>query len=338
MHDLPPTHPPHDAGGRYDGPLIREEHEAAHWEREADAIRMLLADGKRRLFTTDESRRVQEQLDDATYWAMPYYERWILAFSSLLLEKGTLTIGELEAEEARLRAEGLDRVEGEAAGHHHHDHDGHDHDHDHDHDDDHPYQEDHDAGETVLSPLRLRGLAVRNLLLAKGVLTPEEIRAEIERMDARSPHHGAAVVARAWVDPAFAARLAADAPAAVKELGLDAAGTKLAALFNTESRHHLVVCTLCSCYPRAVLGYPPHWYKSAAYRARAVREPRAVLAEWGTTLPDGVAVKVVDSTADYRWMVLPQRPAGTEGWDAARLASIVTRDALVGVALPRAGQ
>jgi nitrile hydratase len=108
----------------------------------------------------------------------------------------------------------------------------------------------------------------------------------------------------------------------------------LGVLEDTESLHHLVVCTLCSCYPRMVLGYPPHWYKSAAYRARAVRDPRGVLAEWGTALPDGVELRVVDSTADYRWMVLPLRPAGTEGWDAARLAGIVSRDALVGVALP----
>ncbi len=340
MHDLPPTHPPHDAGGRYDGPVEREEHEAAHWEREADAIRMLLADGKRRLFTTDESRRVQEQLDDATYWAMPYYERWILAFSSLLLEKGTLTIATLEAEEARLRAEGLDRVAEEPAGHHHHhDHNhnhDHNHDHDHDHDEDHPYQEDHDAGETVLSPLRLRGLAVRNLIVAKGVLTPEEIRAEIERMDARSPHNGAAVVARAWVDADFAARLAADAPAAVKELGLDAAGTKLAALFNTADRHHLVVCTLCSCYPRTIIGRPPAWYKSRAYRARAVRDPRGILREFGTELPPGVELRVHDSNAELRYLVIPARPAGTEGWEEARLATLVTRDSMIGVTTARA--
>jgi nitrile hydratase len=109
----------------------------------------------------------------------------------------------------------------------------------------------------------------------------------------------------------------------------------LGVLEDTATRHHLVVCTLCSCYPRAVLGYPPPWYKSSAYRARAVRDPRGVLAEWGTVLPQGVELRVVDSTADYRWMVLPQRPAGTEGWEEAALAALVTRDCLVGVALPR---
>jgi nitrile hydratase len=121
-------------------------------------------------------------------------------------------------------------------------------------------------------------------------------------------------------------------------MGVSMAGAPpLGVLENTPGRHHLVVCTLCSCYPRAVLGYPPNWYKSFAYRSRAVREPRAVLAEWGLNLPDSVEVRVVDSTADYRWMVLPMRPAGTEGWDEARLAALVTRDSLVGVAVPAAG-
>jgi nitrile hydratase len=129
-----------------------------------------------------------------------------------------------------------------------------------------------------------------------------------------------------------------DGAAAAEAMGVSMAGAPpLGVLADTERVHHLVVCTLCSCYPRAVLGYPPHWYKSSAYRARAVRDPRGVLAEWGTVIPEGVEVRVVDSTADYRWMVLPLRPAGTEGWDEARLAAIVTGDALVGVTLPRAG-
>ena len=331
--DAPHTPPPHDIGGRHHAPIAPEEHDYAHWEKEADAIRMLLADGKRRLFTTDESRRVQEQLDDATYWAMPYYERWILAFSTLLAEKGVLPLPRIEAEEARLRAAGEDRVEGTAAGAHaEHDHDhNHDHDHDHDHDA-HPYQEDHDAHVEVLSPLRLRGVAVRNLLLADGVLTAADIRAEIERMDSRGTHNGARVVARAWTDPAFAARLAADAGAAVQELGLSKGETVLTALFNTPSVHNLVVCTLCSCYPRSVLGRPPAWYKSRAYRARAVRDPRGVLAEFGTILPEATSIRVHDSNGELRYLVIPERPAGTEGWDEARLQSLVTRDSMIGVA------
>jgi nitrile hydratase len=172
-------------------------------------------------------------------------------------------------------------------------------------------------------------------LTARGVLTEEEIATQIERTDRASPEIGARMVARAWTDPAYRALLLRDGTAAAEQMGVSMAGAPpLGVLEDRDGVHHLVVCTLCSCYPRMVLGYPPHWYKSAAYRARAVRDPRGVLAEWGTVLPEGVEVRVVDSTADYRWMVLPQRPAGTEGWDAARLASIVTRDHLVGVSLP----
>lgn len=320
-----PDHAPHDAGGRFDAPIAQQEHHAAHWEKEADALRMLLADRRRHLFTTDESRRVQEQLDGGTYWALPYYERWIHATSSLIVEKGVLSLADLEAEEARLRAAGAHRVEGEAAGHHHHDHD---HDHDHDH---HPYQEDDDAALSEVPPLRLRGMAMRNLLVARGIVTAEEIRTEIERMDQRGPHNGARVVAKAWSDAGYAARLAADAGAAVEELGLARGETVLTALFNTDRLHNLVVCTLCSCYPRSVLGRPPAWYKSRAYRARAVRDPRGVLAEFGTVLPDDVELRVHDSNAELRYLVVPARPSGTDGWDEARLAELVTRDSMIGV-------
>jgi nitrile hydratase len=146
------------------------------------------------------------------------------------------------------------------------------------------------------------------------------------------------MVARACEDAEYRARLLADGSAAALEMGarIPPGSPPLGVLEDTPTRHHLVVCTLCSCYPRAVLGYPPGWFKSAAYRARAVRDPRGVLAEWGTVLPAGVELRVVDSTADYRWMVLPLRPAGTAGWEAARLAALVTREALVGVRLPAA--
>ena len=176
-------------------------------------------------------------------------------------------------------------------------------------------------------------------LKARGVVTDEELAARQASTDAASPETGARMVARAWLDGEYRALLLRDGKAAAEAMGVSMAGAPpLGVLEDTPARHHLVVCTLCSCYPRAVLGYPPHWYKSFAYRARAVREPRAVLAEWGTVLPDSVDVRVVDSTADYRWMVLPLRPAGTEGWDEDRLAAIVSRDALVGAALPQAPQ
>lgn len=174
-------------------------------------------------------------------------------------------------------------------------------------------------------------------LIRRGVTTEEEIAAKIASTNRASPEMGARMVARAWVDPAYRALLLRDGTAAAEAMGVPMAGAPpLGVLEDTERLHHLVVCTLCSCYPRAVIGYPPHWYKSAAYRARAVREPRAVLAEFGTVLPEGVQVRVVDSTADYRWMVLPLRPAGTEGWAEARLAALVERDHLVGVSLPKA--
>jgi nitrile hydratase len=173
-------------------------------------------------------------------------------------------------------------------------------------------------------------------LSAKGLVTEAEITERQTITERASPEIGARMVARAWTDPDYYALLMRDGKAAAEAAGASMAGApELGVLENTPKQHHLVVCTLCSCYPRALLGYPPGWYKSFAYRSRAVREPRAVLAEWGTQIPDDMEIRVVDSTADYRWMVLPMRPAGTEGWSVEKLASIITRDALVGVALPR---
>jgi hypothetical protein len=171
---------------------------------------------------------------------------------------------------------------------------------------------------------------------AKGLVSEAEITERQAITDRASPEIGARMVARAWTDPDYYALLMRDGKAAAEAAGASMAGApELGILENTPNQHHLVVCTLCSCYPRALLGYPPGWYKSFAYRSRAVREPRAVLAEWGTQIPDDVEIRVVDSTADYRWMVLPMRPKGTEGWSVEKLAAIVTRDALVGVAVPR---
>ena len=193
------------------------------------------------------------------------------------------------------------------------------------------------------APARPESVAALDRLLealkTRGIVTDQELAARQASTDSASPETGARMVARAWLDPEYRALLLRDGKAAAEAMGVSMAGAPPpGVLEDTPARHHLVVCTLCSCYPRAVLGYPPHWYKSFAYRARAVREPRAVLAEWGTALPDSVDIRVVDSTADYRWMVLPLRPAGTEGWDEDRLAAIVSRDALVGAALPQAPQ
>ncbi len=176
--------------------------------------------------------------------------------------------------------------------------------------------------------------ALRELLIDKGIVTADEVRAAIEAMDARDPAQGARVVARAWSDPDFKARLLADAAAACAELGIDMGPTRLVVVEDEEKTHNVIVCTLCSCYPRALLGLPPAWYKARAYRSRVVREPRAVLAEFGTELPEDVTLRVHDSTADMRYMVLPRRPAGTDGMDEAALAALVTRDCLIGVTLP----
>jgi nitrile hydratase len=185
-----------------------------------------------------------------------------------------------------------------------------------------------------------RLLAALKLVLAgKGIATPGEIAERVAATERASPRLGAAMVARAWTDPAFRALMLADGTAAAESLGIAMRGLPpLGVLENTPALHHLVVCTLCSCYPRAVLGYPPYWFKSAAYRARAVRDPRGVLAEWRTVLPEGQAIRVVDSTADYRWMVLPLRPPHTEGWDEDRLAALLDEGDLIGVTVPEAAE
>ena len=181
---------------------------------------------------------------------------------------------------------------------------------------------------------RLLGEAVRELLIEKSVFTAAEFEREIERMDARGPEQGARMVARAWTDPAYKRRMLADGSAAAQELGIHVDGTLLVVVENTEAVHNMFVCTLCSCYPRAILGLPPGWYKEREYRSRVVREPRAVLREFGTELSDAVEIRVHDSTADMRYLVLPRRPEGTDGWSEERLAALVTRDSMIGVGQP----
>jgi nitrile hydratase len=178
--------------------------------------------------------------------------------------------------------------------------------------------------------------AMRALLIEKGVFTTEELRRQIDTMDSRTPAMGARMVARAWADPAYKARLMKDGSAAAEELlGVPVAPLRLIVVENTAKLHNMIVCTLCSCYPRNVLGLPPDWYKSRAYRSRAVIEPRSVLREFGTVIPDSVEVRVHDSTADMRYLVLAMRPKGTQGWNEERLAAIVTRDCMIGVAVPK---
>jgi nitrile hydratase len=204
----------------------------------------------------------------------------------------------------------------------------------HDHDHDHPHETISLAGEPLVAA-RVR--ALEELLLERGVLEREEIRARVDWLVSRTSADGARLVARAWIDDDFKERLLADAREAALELDLDPGPSPVVvALENTETVHHMVVCTLCSCYPKALLGPPPDWYKSLPYRSRAVSDPRGVLREFGLTLGNDVELRVVDSTADIRYLVVPRRPAGTESLDEEALAGLVTRDSMIGVSVPLA--
>jgi nitrile hydratase len=185
-----------------------------------------------------------------------------------------------------------------------------------------------------LTYFQLMEVSLRELLVEKGVLTDAQVDEAVEDMRRRTPERGAKVVARAWVDPDFKQRLLADGPGACESLGIDVPKLRLVVVENTPQVHNAIVCTLCSCYPRMLLGIPPDWYKSRNYRSRMVREPRAVLAEFGLHVPEKTQIRVHDSTADMRYIVLPMRPAGTEGWSEERLAALVTRDSMIGTGLP----
>ncbi len=176
--------------------------------------------------------------------------------------------------------------------------------------------------------------AIKELLIEKGVVSAEDVRRNLEFLDSRDPLEGGRVIARAWEDPDFKKRLLEDGTAAVEEMGLTMGDAELVVVENTDSVHNMIVCTLCSCYPRTLLGLPPDWYKSKSYRSRAVIEPRAVLTEFGTEIPADKTVRVHDSNADMRYLVLPQRPEGTEGWSVEQLSEIVSRDSMVGVTVP----
>lgn len=199
---------------------------------------------------------------------------------------------------------------------------------------DHPHRHEHEGSE--LSPIALRVRALESLLVEKGYVDPAALDVLIDTYEHKvGPKNGARVVAKAWSDPDFRRRLAEDAGAAIASLGyVGRQGEHMVAVENTPAVHNMVVCTLCSCYPWPVLGLPPVWYKSPPYRARAVIDPRGVLSEFGVTLADDVAVKVWDSTAEVRYLVIPMRPEGTEGWSEADLAALVTRDSMIGTGLP----
>lgn len=214
----------------------------------------------------------------------------------------------------------------------------HDHDHPHSHDPAMPHRHPPlrpDQDDTV-TYWRAMEIAVRGLLIDKGILSADEIRRAVEDMDSRTPSLGARVVAKAWTDPEYRRLLLTDGNAACEALGMDRGIYKLVVVENTDEVHNVIVCTLCSCYPRWLLGLPPDWYKSRNYRSRVINEPRDVLREFGTEIADATVVRVHDSTADMRYLVLPSRPAGTDGWSEERLAALVTRDSMIGVAFAKA--
>ena len=196
----------------------------------------------------------------------------------------------------------------------------------------HPHAQD----DGPVSQYEILSRAMQELLEEKGVISAEQVRRRMELFDEEFPYRGSRVIAHAWADPAFKKRLLEDGKRACAEFGIDLEADRLIAVENTPEVHNVIVCTLCSCYPRALLGMPPTWYKSENYRRRVVREPRAVLKEFGTLIPEQVSVRVHDSNADMRYVVVPMRPAGSEGWSEEELAKIITRDSLVGVAVPKA--
>ena len=297
----------HDLGGLPGAPIDRHEHELARWEKATDAtLRCVMELGVR----IDEFRHAIEELPASTYTSLSYYERWIAALHAVSLRRGFLSKDEIAARVAGIRDRDV-----EAGEHHEH------HDHDHREDDD------EDGEYPVL------GDALRELLIGKGLMSAAQHRAILERMDSITPAKGAVVVARAWADPQFKLSLLRDGTAACNAAGVSMPEyPRLVAIENTPAEHNVVVCTLCSCYPIFLLGRPPDWYKSAAYRSRVVREPRAVLEEFGTVIDPARTIRVHDSTADMRYLVLPMRPGGTQGWSEEKLRELVTRDTMIGVA------
>lgn len=308
----------HDLGGHPAGPVERIETTANHWQKRMEAMRDCLARRPVPVMHVDEMRRAIEDLDGNLYGRLSPYQRKTLAIRNVLLEKSVIDAAEMKAEIAwRRREREKDITTATTLPNHR----GHDHGHEHSH----PETPTADEYE-LISEAMIAGL------IARGVLHPSDLRRGIERAEAAGPALGADIVAQAWTDPAFKERLLASGKKALTAIGIDALEAGIVAVENTQDVHNLVVCTLCSCYPRSILGSPPAWYVGTAYRARAVREPRQVLAEFGFNLPDGVRVRVHDSTADMRYIVIPMRPPGTENWPMEKLRRLVTRDSLIGVA------
>lgn len=343
---MSPAKPPHrryhDIGGRTDasathsgwgdaGPIDRSERTLFHWERQCAAMRVLL--GAQGLVPLDELRDTFETFGEQLYNDLSFFERMLTSMTLILLRKQVLGSTDIDTTVQQLQArwqtqpgwlqQVLDRSTDPCITTPQPRRD--------------PY-----GGKGYLpvadappSIAEWRTLALAELLVNKGLLTRDGIRQAVERIDAPRPAWGARIVARAWLDDTFRQAILADGRQACAAFGIPFFDGRLAIVENTEAVHCVIVCTLCSCYPRNLLGQPPAWYVGKAYRTRTVREPRQVLSEFGLQIPETVRVDVYDSTSELRYMVLPRRPAATSGWDEDQLAAIVTRDCLIGVAVPQ---
>jgi nitrile hydratase len=317
----------HDIGGLAEGPIDIRTRDLFFWEKQIAAMRVLLGDPARGLVPLDELRLTFETFGEKLYRTLGFFERMLESTVRILEKRGLATRVDLELRADRI-AEGYGgrrrllpgADDGDAGGRPD------------------PYGGSYRywavAGPDA-PPNRFELLchALRDALVERGVFTADEVRRAIERIEAPGTHLGARIVARAWRDAAFRARILADGMDACREYAIPFFDGRLTIVANTPEVHNVAVCTLCSCYPRNLLGQPPAWYVSKAYRARTVREPRAVLAEFGTLLPDHVDIRVHDSTAELRYMILPLQPEGTEDWSEDALAAIVTRDSLIGTGL-----
>ena len=304
-------HPVNDLAGGLAAPIAITDHALLPWEKRCHAL--LETFNARGVITMEEKRRGVEDMGQTIYAALTYYEKWVMCAANLLMTKGHITSDELADKVAEVHV--LETADLAAAATRDHGHD-------------HAPIEVSPSGEWELLEI-----AVRELAIEKGLITAADHRKLLEYLDAATPALGAKIVARAWVDPSFKRRVLADGNVAWELGATNYDHTNLIVLENTPEVHNLVVCTLCSCYPRPLLGLPPDWYKSPAYRSRAVRWPRSVLAEFGTLISRDVAIHVHDSNADMRYLVMPMRPAGTDGWSEEALARLVTRDTMIGVAV-----
>ena len=318
MSLIPNAARPHDMGGGAAGAMDPVDHGMVHGEKQANALQMVVF-GKD-FGRLDEMRRVVEDLG-ADGDPMGYFGKRTHGLNEVLQEHSVYNAEILAAKmddiARRFDVPIVDLP------------------HDHDHDDK-PIQEDDTGGPP--NRFQVMSLAIQELLEERGLISADEVRGMMERFDDDYPNRGASVVVRAWLEPDFKAALMKDARTAIASMGIDLEyQANIVALENTPEIHNVVVCTLCSCYPRFLLGQPPSWYKSRAYRSRVVYEPRTVLTEFGTQIPDDVSIRVHDSNADLRYLVVPMRPKGTEGWTLEQLTEIVTRDCLVGVTVPHTG-